>query len=274
MIAAGLVAKKAVERGLKTQPWVKSSLAPGSKVVMDYLSDAGLVPFLEALNFHLVGYGCTTCIGNSGPLPETVAEAVQKEKLVVAAVLSGNRNFEGRINPLVRANYLASPPLVVAYAIAGRVDIDLQSEPIGLDQKGKKVYLKDIWPTTEEVNAAVKQSVRSEMFAKQYAEVFQGDAQWNGIHVPLGDIYEWEADSTYIKKPPYFDNMVDPTAPIQDMQGLRVLAMLGDSVTTDHISPAGSIPVDSPAGKYLIGLGVKACDFNSYGARRGNHEVM
>jgi aconitate hydratase len=274
MLAAGLVAKKAVERGLKTKPWVKSSLAPGSKVVMDYLADAGLVPFLEQLNFHLVGYGCTTCIGNSGPLPENVADAVQKEKLVVAAVLSGNRNFEGRINPLVRANYLASPPLVVAYAIAGRVDIDLQSEPIGLDEKGKKVYLKEIWPTTDEVNAAVKQSVRSEMFEKQYAEVFQGDAQWNGIHVPLGDIYEWEGDSTYIKRPPYFDNMVDPTLPIQDLSGLRVLAMLGDSVTTDHISPAGSIPVDSPAGKYLISLGVKPVDFNSYGARRGNHEVM
>jgi aconitate hydratase len=274
MLAAGLLAKKAVERGLKTAPWVKSSLAPGSKVVIDYLTDAGLMPYLEALKFHLVGYGCTTCIGNSGPLPEHVAEAVHTEKLVVAAVLSGNRNFEGRINPLVRANYLASPPLVVAYAIAGRVDIDLQSEPIGVDDKGKKVYLKDIWPSTEEVNSAVQKSVRSEMFAKQYAEVFQGDAQWNGIKVPLGDIYEWDDASTYIKKPPYFDNMVDPTAPIQDLNGLRVLAMLGDSVTTDHISPAGSIPVDSPAGKYLISLGVKPGDFNSYGARRGNHEVM
>jgi len=274
MLAAGLLAKKAVERGLKTQPWVKSSLAPGSKVVMDYLNDAGLVPFLEELKFNLVGYGCTTCIGNSGPLPEDVSHAVQSEKLVVAAVLSGNRNFEGRINPLVRANYLASPPLVVAYALAGRVDIDLQNEPIGLDGKGKKVYLKEIWPTTDEVNAAVKQSVRSEMFEKQYSEVFEGDAQWNGIRVPLGDIYEWEHDSTYIQRPPYFDNMVDPTAPIQDIAGMRVLAMLADSVTTDHISPAGSIPVDSPAGKYLISLGVKPGDFNSYGARRGNHEVM
>ena len=274
MLAAGLLAKKAVERGLKTQPWVKSSLAPGSKVVMDYLNDAGLVPYLEALKFNLVGYGCTTCIGNSGPLPDDVSHAVQSEKLVVAAVLSGNRNFEGRINPLVRANYLASPPLVVAYAIAGRVDIDLQNEPIGLDDKGKKVYLKEIWPTTDEVNAAVKQSVRSEMFEKQYSEVFEGDAQWNGIRVPLGDIYEWEPDSTYIQRPPYFDDMVDPTAPIQDIKGMRVLAMLGDSVTTDHISPAGSIPVDSPAGKYLISLGVKPGDFNSYGARRGNHEVM
>ncbi len=274
MLAAGLLAKKAVERGLKTQPWVKSSLAPGSKVVMDYLNDAGLVPYLEALKFNLVGYGCTTCIGNSGPLPEDVANAVQSEKLVVAAVLSGNRNFEGRINPLVRANYLASPPLVVAYAIAGRVDIDLQNEPIGVDDKGKKVYLKEIWPSTDEVNAAVKQSVRSEMFEKQYSQVFEGDAQWNGIRVPLGDIYEWEPDSTYIQRPPYFDNMVDPTAPIEDIPGMRVLAMLADSVTTDHISPAGSIPVDSPAGKYLISLGVKPADFNSYGARRGNHEVM
>jgi aconitate hydratase len=274
MLAAGLLAKKAVERGLKTAPWVKSSLAPGSKVVIDYLTDAGLMPYLEALKFHLVGYGCTTCIGNSGPLPEHVADAVQTEKLVVAAVLSGNRNFEGRINPLVRANYLASPPLVVAYAIAGRVDIDLQNEPIGVDDKGKKVYLKEIWPSTEEVNSTVQKSVRSEMFEKEYAEVFQGDAQWNGIKVPLGDIYEWDDVSTYIKKPPYFDNMVDPTAPIQDLKGMRVLAMLGDSVTTDHISPAGSIPVDSPAGKYLISLGVKPGDFNSYGARRGNHEVM
>ncbi len=274
MLAAGLLAKKAVERGLKTQPWVKSSLAPGSKVVMDYLNDAGLVPYLEELKFNLVGYGCTTCIGNSGPLSDDVSHAIQSEKLVVAAVLSGNRNFEGRINPLVRANYLASPPLVVAYAIAGRVDIDLQNEPIGLDDKGKKVYLKEIWPTTDEVNAAVKQSVRSEMFEKQYSKVFEGDAQWHGIHVPLGEIYEWEHDSTYIQRPPYFDNMVDPTAPIQDIHNMRVLAMLADSVTTDHISPAGSIPVDSPAGKYLISLGVKPGDFNSYGARRGNHEVM
>ena len=274
MLAAGLLAKKAVERGLKTQPWVKSSLAPGSKVVMDYLNDAGLVPYLEELKFNLVGYGCTTCIGNSGPLSDDVSHAIQSEKLVVAAVLSGNRNFEGRINPLVRANYLASPPLVVAYAIAGRVDIDLQNEPIGLDDKGKKVYLKEIWPTTDEVNAAVKQSVRSEMFEKQYSKVFEGDAQWNGIRVPLGEIYEWEHDSTYIQRPPYFDNMVDPTAPIQDIHDMRVLAMLADSVTTDHISPAGAIPVDSPAGKYLISLGVKPGDFNSYGARRGNHEVM
>ncbi|HUS05182.1 MAG TPA: aconitate hydratase AcnA [Bryobacteraceae bacterium] len=274
MMAAGLLAKKAVEKGLKSKPWVKTSLAPGSKVVFDYLTDAGLMTYLEQLNFHLVGYGCTTCIGNSGPLPEAVAEAVQKEKLVVAAVLSGNRNFEGRINPLVRANYLASPPLVVAYALAGRVDLDLQKEPLGTDDKGKKVYLKDIWPTTEEVNTAVRQSVRSEMFQKQYSEVFKGDLQWNSIRIPTGDIYAWDDQSTYIKHPPYFQNMLDPTAPIGDLGGMRVLAMLGDSVTTDHISPAGSIPADSPAGRYLIGLGVKPADFNSYGARRGNHEVM
>jgi len=274
MVAAGLLAKKAVEKGLKTQPWVKSSLAPGSKVVSDYLDDAGLTPYLEKLQFNLVGYGCTTCIGNSGPLPEQVADAVQREKLVVAAVLSGNRNFEGRINALVRANYLASPPLVVAYALAGRVDIDLENDPIGADQNGKDVYLRDIWPTPEEVAAVVKRSVRSEMFQKQYAEVFQGDERWNSVKVPAGDLYEWSDRSTYIRKPPYFENMVDPKTSVRDLTGLRVLAMLADSVTTDHISPAGSIPVDSPAGKYLIGLGVKPGDFNSYGARRGNHEVM
>ena len=274
MVAAGLLAKKAVEKGLKTQPWVKSSLAPGSKVVFDYLTDAGLMPYLEQLKFHLVGYGCTTCIGNSGPLPEPVAEAVQKEKLVVAAVLSGNRNFEGRINPLVRANYLASPPLVVAYALAGRVDIDLQHDPIGTDGAGKKVYLKDIWPTPEEVERVVKRSVRSEMFGKEYSEVFKGDERWNSVKVPSGELYEWSDRSTYIRKPPYFENMVDPKTSVRDLAGLKALAVLGDSVTTDHISPAGSIPVDSPAGKYLIGLGVKPADFNSYGARRGNHEVM
>ena len=274
MVAAGLLAKKAVERGLKSKPWVKTSLAPGSKVVMDYLNDAGLMPYLEALNFHLVGFGCTTCIGNSGPLPEAVAEAVTKEKLIVAAVLSGNRNFEGRINSLVRANYLASPPLVVAYALAGRVDLDLLMEPLGMDADGKKVFLKDIWPAPDEVDAVVQRSVRSEMFRKEYSEVFDGDATWNSIRIPTGDLYNWTGDSTYIKKPPYFDQMVDPSASIQDFHDLRVLAMLGDSVTTDHISPAGSIPVDSPAGRYLLGLGVKLVDFNSYGARRGNHEVM
>jgi aconitate hydratase len=274
MIAAGLLAKKAVEKGLKTQPWVKSSLAPGSKVVTDYLNDAGLTPYLEQLKFNLVGYGCTTCIGNSGPLPEPVADAVQKGKLTVAAVLSGNRNFEGRINSLVRANYLASPPLVVAYALAGRVDIDLASEPIGAGSNGQGVYLKDIWPSPEEVQAVVKRSVRAEMFQKEYSEVFQGDDRWNSVKVPSGDQYEWSDKSTYIRKPPYFDNMVDPATSVKDLTGLRVLAMLGDSVTTDHISPAGNIPADSPAGKFLIAHGVKPGDFNSYGARRGNHEVM
>lgn len=274
MIAAGLLAKKAVERGLKVKPWVKTSLAPGSKVVMDYYREAGLLPYLEQLNFHLVGYGCTTCIGNSGPLPEPVAEAVQKEKLVVAAVLSGNRNFEGRINPLVRANYLASPPLVVAYALAGRIDIDLYSEPLGFDAKGKKVFLKDIWPEPAEVNDLIEKCVRREMFEKEYAAVFQGDERWNALQVPAGDLYEWSPTSTYIKKPPYFEDMTEPASTIADISGMRVLAMLGDSVTTDHISPAGSIPVDSPAGRYLIEQGVKPSDFNSYGARRGNHEVM
>jgi aconitate hydratase len=274
MVAAGLVAKNAVEKGLKAQPWVKTSLAPGSKVVSDYLNDAGLTPFLEKLNFHLVGYGCTTCIGNSGPLPEPVAEAVQKEKLVVAAVLSGNRNFEGRINPLVRANYLASPPLVVAYALAGRMDIDLDHEPLGTGTGGKQVYLKDIWPSTEEIDQVVKGSVRAEMFKKQYSEVFQGDDSWNSIRVPEGNLYEWSDRSTYIKKPPYFEKMVDPVTSVRDLSGLSVLAVLGDSVTTDHISPAGNIAVDSPAGRYLIEQGVKPADFNSYGARRGNHEVM
>jgi aconitate hydratase len=274
LMAAGLVAKKAVERGLKTPPWVKTSLAPGSKVVIDYLRESGLLKYLEELRFNLVGYGCTTCIGNSGPLPEPVAEAVQKEKLTVAAVLSGNRNFEGRINALVKANYLASPPLVVAYALAGRVDIDLQKEPLGTDSKGKPVYLREIWPSTEEVQALVRESVRSDMFQKEYSEVFGGDEQWNSLQVPSGELFEWDDKSTYIKKPPFFEELADPEKSVADLAGLRVLAMLGDSVTTDHISPAGSIPSDSPAGKYLISLGVEPKDFNSYGARRGNHEVM
>ena len=274
MVAAGLLAKKAVERGLKAKPWVKTSLAPGSKVVMDYLSDAGLVPYLETLHFDLVGYGCTTCIGNSGPLPEEVAAAVKREKLVVASVLSGNRNFEGRINPLVRANYLASPPLVVAYALAGRVDVDLVNEPIGQDSAGRDVFLREIWPSPDEVQAVVQQSVRREMFAKQYSEVFAGDARWNSVRVPAGDRYAWDDSSTYIKPAPYFDQLADPAKFVRDISGLRALAVLGDSVTTDHISPAGNIAVDSPAGKYLISLGVKPADFNSYGSRRGNHEVM
>ncbi|HEX4229089.1 MAG TPA: aconitate hydratase AcnA [Bryobacteraceae bacterium] len=274
MVAAGLLAKKAVERGLSSKPWVKTSLAPGSKVVFDYLTDAGLMPYLEQLNFNLVGYGCTTCIGNSGPLPENVANAVTQEKLNVAAVLSGNRNFEGRVNPLVRSNYLASPPLVVAYALAGSVDIDLTHDPIGTDQDGERVYLKDIWPSPQEVEEVVSKSARTEFFAKEYAEVFAGDESWNSIKIPTGSIYEWTNDSTYIKQPPYFESLADPATSVQDLLGLRALAVLGDSVTTDHISPAGSIAVNSPAGKYLIGLGVKPADFNSYGARRGNHEVM
>jgi aconitate hydratase len=274
LIAAGLLAKKAVERGLTPKPWVKTSLAPGSKVVLDYLTDAGLMPYLEKIKFNLVGYGCTTCIGNSGPLPESVAAAVNEGKLNVAAVLSGNRNFEGRVNPLVRSNYLASPPLVVAYALAGRIDIDIANDPLGKDSNGKNVYLKDIWPSSEEVDAVVKQSVRTDFFQKEYSEVFAGEANWNSLKVPTGSIYEWTEASTYIKRPPYFDTLVDPLTFVRDLCGLRALAVLGDSVTTDHISPAGSIAVDSPAGKYLISLGVKPADFNSYGARRGNHEVM
>lgn len=274
MIGAGLLAKKAVEKGLTAKPWVKTSLAPGSKVVLDYLSHAGLMPYLEKLHFHLVGYGCTTCIGNSGPLPENVAQAVTEGKLNVAAVLSGNRNFEGRVNPLVRSNYLASPPLVVAYALAGRVDIDLLHEPLGKDHTGTDVYLRDIWPSSEEVDAVVREAVSTESFEKEYAAIFAGDTNWNSLKVPTGSIYEWSDESTYIKRPPYFDELADPKTFAKDIHGLRALAVLGDSVTTDHISPAGSIPKDSPAGRYLISLGVKPADFNSYGARRGNHEVM
>jgi aconitate hydratase len=274
LVAAGLLAKKAVERGLTAKPWVKTSLAPGSKVVVDYLTDAGLMAPLEALKFHLVGYGCTTCIGNSGPLPEPVASAVTENKLVVASVLSGNRNFEGRVNPLVRANYLASPPLVVAYALAGRVDIDLSSDPLGQDSSGRDVFLRDIWPADTEVQAVVQKSVKREMFAKEYSEVFSGDAQWNSIKTPKGELYAWDESSTYIKRAPYFDEMADPAVFVRDMEGLRCLAVLGDSITTDHISPAGNIAKDGPAGQYLISLGIKPADFNSYGARRGNHEVM
>ena len=275
MVAAGLLAKKAVARGLKTKPWVKTSLAPGSKVVSDYLAEAGLMPYLEQLNFHLVGYGCTTCIGNSGPLPEPVAQAVQKENMVVAAVLSGNRNFEGRINSLVKANYLASPPLVVAYALAGRVDVDIQNDPLGQDDKGAPVYLREIWPTTAEIEETIRRSVRPDMFRHEYEKAFEGDATWKSLPTPAGTgTFAWDEHSTYIKKPPYFDEMVDPGRPIEDLEGMRVLALLADSVTTDHISPAGSIPAESPAGRYLISQGVKPADFNSYGARRGNHEVM
>jgi aconitate hydratase len=274
MLAAGLVAKKAVARGLTVKPWVKTSLAPGSKVVMDYYRQAGLLPYLEQLNFHLVGFGCTTCIGNSGPLPEPVAQAVQSGNLVVAAVLSGNRNFEGRINPLVKANYLASPPLVVAYALAGTMDVDLAHEPLGRDPEGREVFLRDVWPTNAEVREAVRAAVDPQMFQEEYEHVFDGDANWRNMPAPSGLTYQWDELSTYIKKPPYFEHMADPRQPVADMDALRVLAVLGDSVTTDHISPAGSIAMDGSAGRYLMAQGVEPKDFNSYGARRGNHEVM
>ncbi|HJX94666.1 MAG TPA: aconitate hydratase AcnA, partial [Candidatus Acidoferrum sp.] len=274
MLGAGLLAKKAVERGLHVKPWVKTSLAPGSKVVTDYLDASGLTPYLEKLNFHLVGYGCTTCIGNSGPLPEAIGAAIKDNNLVAVAVLSGNRNFEGRIHPLVRANYLASPPLVVAYALAGRMDMDLTTESLGSDSAGKPVYLRDIWPTPQEIESTVRDSVTSEMYSKEYANVFEGDAHWKSMPVPEGDLYKWDPKSTYIKQPPFFENMPKTPPALADIHGARVLAILGDSVTTDHISPAGSIPIDSPAGKYLIANGVKPHEFNSYGARRGNHEVM
>jgi aconitate hydratase len=274
MLGAGLLAKKAVERGLQIKPWVKTSLAPGSKVVTDYLAASGLTQYLDKLKFNLVGYGCTTCIGNSGPLPEAIGAAIKENNLVAVAVLSGNRNFEGRIHPLVRANYLASPPLVVAYALAGRMDMDLTTEPLGTDTAGKPVFLRDIWPTPQEIENTVRASVTTNMYHKQYGEVFEGDAHWKSMKVPEGDIYQWDPKSTYIKSPPYFENMPKTPPALADIRDARVLAMLGDSVTTDHISPAGSIPVDSPAGKYLIANGVKPHEFNSYGARRGNHEVM
>jgi aconitate hydratase len=274
MIAAGLVAKKAVEKGLRSCPWVKTSLAPGSKVVTDYLDQAGLTPYLEQLRFNLVGYGCTTCIGNSGPLPEAVSAAIAEGELVVCSVLSGNRNFEGRIQQEVRANYLASPPLVVAFALAGRIDLDLQRDPIGKGKDGKPVYLKDIWPSSREVDELVRNSIKSSMFQKSYGEVFTGDERWRGLPVPKGDRFEWEPDSTYIRQAPYFDGMPPTPGPIRDIVGARVLVLLGDSITTDHISPAGSIKKTSSAGQYLVAKGVQPVDFNSYGARRGNHEVM
>jgi aconitate hydratase len=274
MIGAGLVAKKAVERGLKRQPWVKTSLAPGSKVVTEYLRKSGLQSYLDALGFNLVGYGCTTCIGNSGPLPDEVSAEVDARNLVVVSVLSGNRNFEGRIQQQVRANYLASPPLVVAYALAGRMTLDLTSEPIGIDTEGEPVYLRDLWPTEREIQETMLSAVTSEMFRQQYADVFTGDERWRSLNVPTGDRYAWDADSTYIRNPPFFEHLTMETAPVVDIAGARVLALLGDSITTDHISPAGSIKKDSPAGRYLIAHGVDPKDFNSYGARRGNHEVM
>jgi len=274
MLGAGLLAKKAVERGLQIKPWVKTSLAPGSKVVTDYLAASGLNQYLDKLKFNLVGYGCTTCIGNSGPLPEAIGAAIKDHNLVAVAVLSGNRNFEGRIHPLVRANYLASPPLVVAYALAGRMDVDLTSEALGTDRAGRPVFLRDIWPTPQEIESTVRASVSTSMYLKQYGEVFEGDAHWKSMRVPEGDLYQWDPKSTYIKLPPYFENMPKTPPALADIRSARVLAILGDSVTTDHISPAGSIPADSPAGRYLIANGVKAHEFNSYGARRGNHEVM
>jgi aconitate hydratase len=274
MISAGLVAQKALQKGLRTKPWVKTSLAPGSQVVPEYLKRAGLIEALEAQRFHLVGFGCTTCIGNSGPLPEEIDKAIKEGNLVAAAVLSGNRNFEGRVHPTVRANYLASPPLVVAYALAGRVDIDLEKEPLGNDSNGTPVYLKDIWPTRAEIDQAVQNSLSPQMFEEKYASVYEGDADWQALRNGKSEIYHWDPASTYIKKPPFFEDMGLAPAKLQNIRGARVLALLGDSVTTDHISPAGAIPVDSPAGKYLLEHGVEWKDFNSFGSRRGNHEVM
>jgi aconitate hydratase len=274
MLGAGLLAKKAIERGLHSKPWVKTSLAPGSKVVTDYLESAGLTKYLNELGFQLVGYGCTTCIGNSGPLEEHIGAAIKDNSLVAVSVLSGNRNFEGRIHPLVRANYLASPPLVVAYALAGRMDFDMSSEPLGNDKAGKPVFLRDIWPSPQEIESTVRANVSTAMYHKEYGEVFQGDSRWQGLKVPAGELYAWDQRSTYIKDPPFFERISKDPAALADIRGARVLAMLGHSITTDHISPAGSIAVDSPAGKWLIEQGVKPADFNSYGARRGNHEVM
>ncbi|MEU6253484.1 aconitate hydratase AcnA [Streptomyces sp. NPDC047043] len=274
MVAAALVAKKAVEKGLTRKPWVKTTLAPGSKVVTDYFDKAGLTPYLDKVGFNLVGYGCTTCIGNSGPLPEEVSKAVNDHDLAVTSVLSGNRNFEGRINPDVKMNYLASPPLVVAYAIAGSMKVDITRDALGTDQDGNAVFLKDIWPSEAEVNDVVANAIGEDMFNKSYQDVFAGDAQWQALPIPTGNTFEWDAESTYVRKPPYFEGMEHEPAPVSDITGARVLAKLGDSVTTDHISPAGAIKADTPAGKYLTEHGVERRDFNSYGSRRGNHEVM
>ncbi|MEV5934085.1 aconitate hydratase AcnA [Streptomyces sp. NPDC052079] len=274
MVAAALVAKKAVEKGLTRKPWVKTTLAPGSKVVTDYFEKAGLTPYLDKVGFNLVGYGCTTCIGNSGPLPEEVSKAVNEHDLAVTSVLSGNRNFEGRINPDVKMNYLASPPLVVAYAIAGSMKVDITSEALGYDQDNNPVFLKDIWPSEAEVNDVVANAIGEDMFSKSYSDVFAGDAQWQALPIPTGDTFEWDPESTYVRKPPYFEGMRMEPAPVEDITGARVLAKLGDSVTTDHISPAGAIKADTPAGKYLMEHGIERRDFNSYGSRRGNHEVM
>ena len=274
MIGAALLAKKAVERGLTSKPWVKTTLAPGSKVVTDYYDRAGLTKYMEALGFNLVGYGCVTCIGNSGPLPLEISKAVNENDLAVTAVLSGNRNFEGRISPDVKMNYLASPPLVVAYALAGSMNHDFESDSLGNDSSGAPVLLKDIWPTEAEIQAVIDSSISSEMFTKDYATVFDGDHRWKSLDTPTGNTFEWDAKSTYVRKPPYFDDMPAQPKPVTNIEGARVLAILGDSVTTDHISPAGNIKADSPAGKYLEAHGVERKDFNSYGSRRGNHEVM
>ncbi len=274
MVAAGLLAKKAVERGLDRKPWVKSSLAPGSKVVSDYFDRAGLTPYLEALGFHTVGYGCTTCIGNSGPLPEPVSQAIAKGDLVACAVLSGNRNFEARVHPEVKANYLASPPLVVAYALAGRMDVDLATEPLGHDANGDPVYLADLWPSPEEVRETVEGAIGREMFERTYADVYTGDPEWRELPVPEGSVFAWDVSSTYVRQPPYFEAMAAEAGTVSDVLAARCLVSLADSVTTDHISPAGSIKPESPAGRYLIEHGVERKDFNSYGSRRGNHEVM
>jgi aconitate hydratase len=274
MVGAALLARKAFERGLRVPPTVKTSLAPGSRVVTRYLTESGLLPYLETLGYHIVGYGCTTCIGNSGPLPEEIGAAIKDNDLVVAAVLSGNRNFEGRIHPLTRLNYLASPPLVIAYALAGTVDIDLQSEPLGRSQDGQPVYLRDIWPTQDEIRETIRQALQPEMFAEEYANVFDGNTVWNAIDVPQGELYAWNPASTYIQEPPFFADLTAQEPDVTDIYGARALALLGDSVTTDHISPAGSIAISSPAGQHLIAHGVEPRDFNSYGSRRGNHEVM
>ena len=274
MVGAALLAKNAVDRGLARKPWVKTTLAPGSKVVMDYYERAGLLPYLDKLGFNLVGYGCTTCIGNSGPLPEAISEAVADNDLAVVSVLSGNRNFEGRINPDVKMNYLASPPLVVAYALAGTMDIDMQYDALGSRGDGTPVYLRDIWPSPAEIAEVVQSAVAAEMFSRDYADVFEGDDRWRALPVPEGDTFAWDGASTYVRHPPYFDAMTAKPEPVADVHGARVLAMLGDSVTTDHISPAGAIKTDSPAGRYLTEHGVERRDFNSYGSRRGNHEVM
>jgi aconitate hydratase len=274
MIGAGLVAKKAVERGLQTRPWVKSSLAPGSRVVTDYLEGSGLLPYLNRLRFNVVGYGCTTCIGNSGPLPDVIAQMIDEHSLVTAAVLSGNRNFEARVHPQVRANYLASPMLVVAFALAGRVDIDLSREPVGTGRDGKPVFLRDIWPTAEEIQATMAASLKPELFERRYASVFEGDEIWKGLQIPEGSRYAWDAESTYVQEPPFFVDLPPEPPPMRDVTGARVLAVLGDSVTTDHISPAGSIPKNGPAARYLKEHGVEQVDWNTFGSRRGNHEVM